>query len=127
MVSCKKCGKEYKSSSSLWLHQRYCIEGIIFGCSLCPASFKQKHNQENHMKGTHEGGFSCNECSFTTKYNTSLSIHESIHHSGIVFPVNNAHLEQLVSKHLSDMTKSSMKVLSLGVQNVVIRQQKNPR
>ena len=86
MISCQKCGKEYKSSDSLRLHKRYCIEGIIFGCSLCPASFKSKHNQENHMKGTHEGGFSCSECSFTTKYNSSLSIHESIHHSGIVFP-----------------------------------------
>ena len=60
----------------------------------------------------------------TTQVSLSMKVYIT---QVLFFPVHNAHLEQLVSKHLSDMTKSSMKVLYLGVQIVVIGQHKIPR
>ena len=93
MYSCNKCNKEYSTSGGLSAHSSFCIEGIIYVCSLCPLTFKTKHQFQYHMPGTHGSGFSCSECSFKTKHKSNLSAHESSFHSGIVFPCQQCHFK----------------------------------
>ncbi len=89
--TCKVCGKNLSSASSLWTHKRIHNKdkGKSYICQICGASFTQSGTLARHIKSVHkqEHPFKCHPCFLVFKHKEGLNNHLKAHHGDIYCPV----------------------------------------
>lgn len=84
--TCIICEKTFTTSSARNLHVRkyHSRKNIIFPCSLCTRTFRDKGSRARHFDVEHMGSaFQCNICSKVLKYSSHFSDHIDRHETKI--------------------------------------------
>ena len=80
-ISCKTCGKAYKSEERLKKHERKHLEQKPYSCEMCPKTFKLKAALKNHMKSHDKSNpLDCDVCGKTFANAGCLKAHAGLHH-----------------------------------------------
>nr|XP_012632079.1 zinc finger protein 74 isoform X4 [Microcebus murinus] len=78
--ACSECGKAFRQSSSLTLHQRWHGREKAYQCSECGKAFTWSTNLLEHRRShTGEKPFFCGECGKAFSCHSSLNVHQRIH------------------------------------------------